>query len=495
MRHRREDPRIGSPAKEFPAPVGVAPVGEPKDASLTRSFVGLGLGEAAARLIAFVTTLLIARRLGADGLGIVSFSFAILLYLQRFVDAGFDLGIGIREAASRQARLASFVPPVLALRLAMAMGMIALTVLASALVPSLEFRMAALYSLTLVPLALGTRWVLTGVGTTRPVGVSRGFGELVVLLAVSAAVVDAGDLWRVPVSQLLGDTLAALLLLLALRRTGLGISVRWDVAAVRPLVRHMTPYVGSALLGLAIFNSDLLFLRAFSDRATVGLYASAYALVSFLINVGATYSLSLIPALTRLGGEPARRQDLYDTAWARAIAIVLPIAVGGIMIAGDTLDLVFGPAFAAAGPVLMVLLVSVPLSVLRSIATSALTAEGREGTLFRTVFAAAGANIAMNLIAVPLFGMLGAAAVTVATELLRLALAQFFANRLGIRAPRAQRHWKAALAAVSMAAVLATGLARSPTTAVVLGALVYGIALLMLGGIGRDANGRPQLHV
>ena len=70
---------IGSPPEGVP----VASAAEPHDGSVTRSFIGLGFGEAAARLVAFVTTLVIARRLGADSLGIVAFAFAILLYLQR----------------------------------------------------------------------------------------------------------------------------------------------------------------------------------------------------------------------------------------------------------------------------------------------------------------------------------------------------------------------------------------------------------------------------
>jgi O-antigen/teichoic acid export membrane protein len=220
-------------------------------------------------------------------------------------------------------------------------------------------------------------------------------GEAIVLIVVFLVVSNQADLWRVPVSQLIGDTAAALLLLVVLQQYGVHASLRWDSGTVRPLVRHVAPYVGSALLGLAIFNSDLLFLRAFADRATVGLYAAAYALVSFLINVGATYALSLIPPLAQLAGSPVARQSMYGTAWARALAVVVPLAVGGGLIAHEAITLFFGPDFAAAGTVLVVLLISVPLSVLRSIAASALMAQGREDILFRTVLIAATVNIAL----------------------------------------------------------------------------------------------------
>jgi O-antigen/teichoic acid export membrane protein len=330
---------------------------------------------------------------------------------------------------------------------------------------------------------------------TGAVGLSRALGEAVVLIVVFLVVSGQPDLWRVPVSQLLGDTAAALLLIMVLHQHGVHASLRWDAGTVRPLVRHVTPYVGSALLGLAIFNSDLLFLRAFADRTTVGLYAAAYALVSFLINVGATYSLSLIPTLGEVADSPLARQSIYATAWARALAIVVPLAVGGALLANQGITVVFGPAFAPAGTVLMILLISVPLSVLRSIAASALMAQGREDILFRTVFIAAAVNVALNLVAVPAFGMLGAAAVTVLTELLRLVLAQRHAASLGIRAPALSRHWKTVLATVAMAAVVALGFRGSIVPAIAIGVVVYAVTLVAVRGIGRNASGRVELQV
>jgi O-antigen/teichoic acid export membrane protein len=471
------------------------PVEEPTPPSIARSFIGLGVGEAAARLIAFATTLVIARRLGAEGLGVVSFAFAILLYLQRIVDAGFDLGIGIREAATRRQNLRDFVPPVLTFRFALAAATIGVVVFSALVIEQVEGDMVVLYALTLIPLALSTRWVVTGMGMSGIAGLSRAVGEAIVLIVVFLVVSNETDLWRVPVSQLLGDTAAALLLLTALHQYGVHASLRWDGGTVRPLVRHVAPYVGSALLGLAIFNSDLLFLRAFADRATVGLYAAAYALVSFLINVGATYSLSLIPPLAQLAKDPVARQSVYGTAWARALAVMVPVAVGGGLIAHGAITVFFGPAFAAAGTVLVVLLISVPLSVLRSIAASALMAQGREDILLRTVLIAAVVNIALNLIAVPAFGMLGAATVTVLTELLRLVLAQRYAATLGVRAPGVQRHWKTALATVIMATSVALGFRQSFVAAITVGVLVYAVALFAVRGIGRGEGGRVELLV
>ena len=471
------------------------PVDGARNLSILRSFVALGIGEAAARVIGFAATLVIARRLGTEGLGIASFAFTIVLYLKRVVDAGFDLGIGIREAATRRQNLREFVPPVLTFRLVLAAGTIGLVVLTALIVNRVEGDMVVLYALTLIPLALSTRWVLTGMGLANVAGLSRAVGEAVLLIAVLLVVSTQTDLWRVPVSQLLGDTAAALLLLAVLHQYGVHAALRWDAGTVRPLVRHVAPYVGSALLDLAIISSALLFLRGFADLATVGLYAAAYTLVNFLVNVGAMYSMSLMAPLAQLAEDPPERQSIYSTAWARAVAVMLPVAAGGGLIAHDAITVAFGTDFVAAGTVLVVLLISVPLSMLRSVAAAAIMAQGREDILFRTVLISAVVNIGLNLVAVPVFGMLGAAAVTVVTELLRLVLAQHYATMLGARAPGFRRHWKTALATIIMAVSVALGFRGSFITAIAVGTVVYTVALFAVGGVGRDAHGRFELRV
>jgi len=154
--------------------------------------------------------------------------------------------------------------------------------------------------MTLIPLALSTRWVMTGLDRTVVSGMARTTGELVVFVAVVLAVRSGTDLWRMPFAQFTGDMVAAIIVGAALVRLGIPFAVRWNNAVISPLlVRHVTPYVGSTLLGIVLFNADILFLRLYRDAATVGLYASAYALLSFLLNIGGMYALTLIPALTR----------------------------------------------------------------------------------------------------------------------------------------------------------------------------------------------------
>ena len=474
------------------------PSTENAHATIARSFLALGTGEALARIIAFGAMLIVAHRLGAEGFGVISFSAAVLLYLSRVVDAGFDMGIGIREASLRRDTLGEFIPAILSFRLLLAVIVGGIAGAASlSLLPAPEGPVVALYCLTLIPMALSARWALTGLDRTMTAGIARTAGELAVFVTVAMMVRGPMDQWRVPLAQLIGDTLAALIVLVGLRRLGIAVGLRWNGAIVQPLVvRHITPYVGSTLLGIVLFNADVIFLRIFRDATTVGLYASAYALVSFLLNIGGTYALTLLPSLTRLAVDPATRQRVFEEAAAKVFLVILPVTVGGAMIGAEILTAVYGAEFSAAGPVLAVLLVSAPLSLLRSVATTAIMAERRESVLLQIVGVSAVVNIVLNIIVVPRWGMTGAAVVTVITELLRLALSQYHATRLGFAVPRAQRVWKPVVAGALMALLLGmTPIGQQPLIAVPVAAVMYGFALVILGALKFRRGALPELRV
>lgn len=452
------------------------------------SFAALASGEAAARGLAFATTLVIAARVGPGGLGVVAVAIAVVLYLSRVVDAGFDLGLGIREAAAPRHDLADLVSTILIFRLAIAAVFVAVCVLVAGIWPGEQSRMIALYSATLLPLALSVRWALIGLHRSGVVAAVRAIGELLALLAVFGLVHQRDDLWRAPVGQLLGDSAAAGILLVVLWRSGHRFAPRWRGDVIRDLLPHVIPYAGTTLLGLALFNADLLFLRGFHGAATAGLYAAAYVLVSFVINLGDTYSIALIPTFSKRIHEPILA-EVYAGAWIRCILVTLPVAVGGAIVAEHMIRLFFGAAFETASLPLGILIASAPFSVLRSVATAALIAAKEEAFLLRAVGFTAAVNVALNLIIVPRYGMVGAALVTLSTEALRLLVYQRRVRGLGLMAPALSRWWKPVLAVLIMAGVLQTGLGATLVKAIVAGAFTYGVAIFAVGGISRHPDG------
>lgn len=469
-------------------PAGPAP-------TVGRNFLKLGGGEVAARVIAFGATVYLARTLGASTYGVIVFATAVLLYLNFITDCGVEM-LGIHEVAADRSRLSETLPDILGARLLVAIALIVVTVSVGLLaLPQPEGAVLAVYALTLLAVGLGTRWVHLGLEQPGRAALARVLAEGVAAVVILAAVHRPADLVRVPLAMLIGEGLAALLLLRLLPAGMKRLRIRLRPAMVRGLLSRSWPMVAHALLGLAIFNSDFIFLRILRDSAALGYYAAAYTLISFFLNLGTAYTMSLIPALTRLRAEPAGARALYDGSMAQVLAGALPVSIGGILVAGPLMALIFGPAYSQAVEPLQILLLLLPVAVIRNVSQAGLLAHGRQDQMLHTVAWAAGTNVILNLLLIPRWGLAGAAWATVATELVRTILAVGFARRLALPMTHPARFWRIGTAAVAMAtAVVLVG--EAPLAARIgVGGVAYLGVLAVLGGIQFRRGALPELTV
>jgi O-antigen/teichoic acid export membrane protein len=468
----------------------------PANRTVARNFLALGSGEVLARVIAFAATAYIARVLGPSFYGIIGFATAVTLYLNRVADGGLELGLGVREIAAAPHRLQELAPALLTARLLVACGLVVIALLIGVfLLPQPDGVIVGLYSLTLLAVGASSRWIYLGMERARLVAFARAVGETAMVLLVLLLVHNTGDLADVPLAQFAGDSVAALLLLVVLRRRGLNLrpTMRWSV--IKPLLPRASSLVASSFFGLAIYNSDLVFLRFFRDTAAVGYYAAAYTLISFLINLGIAYSMSLLPTFTRLTQNPTEQRELYQSAMAQVFALGFPIALGGMLLAPAIIALFFGPSYAPSVVPFQILFWAVPLSALKDVPIVALMSCGKEKTILRQTAWAAGLNLALNLALIPRFGMMGAAVATVITETIRMVMAFVEVRREGFQVASFARLSRPLIAGVVMAALLV--LFRPPMLALglLLGVFAYGLSLTLLGGIRFRRGALPALHV
>ena len=461
---------------------------------LERSFVALAVGDVLARGAAFAATVYLARALGADRYGVIALAAAITLYPAGLADFGI-VTLGSREVAHDPARARALASALITGRVLIACGAAAgMAALAYGLLGATEAAVFVGYAVTLPAVGLNATWILVGLEEPRPAGVARVAGALLALGAIFLFVRGPADVARVPLAVLVGELCTVWLVLIAAERRGFRIRPHWDPAAVGPVFRRALPLVGHTLLSLSIFNADLVLVRIFRDRAALGSYAAAYALVTLLVNLGVIYAQSLAVALTRLRAD-GQDGALLQTSYARLFAIALPAALGGAALAPRIIDTFFGTAYGGAALALVVLLASVPIAALRSAATAALISRGGGGMIFRvTAFAAAAATV-LGLALIPGLGILGAALATVATEAAHAFWSLRAARELGFAAMEPRRFLVPSLAGALMVGVVLAVAARPLWVAVPVGALVYAGALAAFGALRLRPDGMPALRV
>lgn len=457
-------------------------------------FMTLGGGEAVARLCAFLATVYLARTLPPSLYGIVGVAMGVMLYLVQLADGGIEL-VGVTEIARARDRVASVAAPVLSLRTVLAAGLTGVVVLAGVtILPQPDGAILASSSLALLAAGLSTRWIHLGLERAGGIAVSRTVGEVVALVLIVLLVRGAGDVAWVPLAQFVGACTTSLLLLLALQRTGIRIPWRWDPASAKPIFARSRLLVGFTLLGLLLFNFDLIYLRIRTGADAAGYYAAGYTLISFAANLIVAFAHTVLPTLTRLEGEPERRNALFRQVTAQAFALALPVGAGAWFVSEQVIRQVFGSAYLPGVVALQWLAWSIPIAALRELPVVALIAAGAERALLTVNAVTAVFNVALVLAVIPRYGLVGAAGATVATELIRLALASHFARRAGYPLLPPVRVAKASAATALMVAVLVLVAPATLWTSIPLGVAVYALGMVVVRGV-RFEGRLPALSV
>ena len=457
-------------------------------------FMALGGGEAAARLLAFAGTVYLARTLSPALYGVVGVAMGIMLYLVQLADAGIEL-VGVPAVARDPGRAAEVAAPILSLRFLIALALTAVVVLVGLTVlPQPDGAVLATSSLALLAAGLSTRWVHLGLERAGAVAVARTVGEGVSLALVFLLVRGTGDVGAVPLAFFVGAMVTSLILLVTLDRHGVRLPWRWAPSEAAPVFARARHLVGFTLLGLLLFNFDLIYLRVRSGAEAAGYYAAAYTMISFAANLIVAFAHTVLPTLARLQDERGARDAFYVTATAHAFALALPVGVGAWYVSRQIIEQVFGPAYTPGVVALQWLAWTIPLAALRELPVVALIAAGRERDLLRVNALTALCNVILVVATVPRFGLVGAAGATVATEVIRLALAAHAARGAGYPLLQASRVVKPALASGLMAIALVLVAPSVLWLSIPLGGVAYGAALVLVRGV--EWRGRiPGLSV
>ncbi|CAN5155560.1 hypothetical protein BH09GEM1_BH09GEM1_41300 [soil metagenome] len=443
----------------------------------------MSAGEVASRAVGFVATAYISRRLGPAGFGLVGFASAFTAYFGLFVTGGMA-NMGGQTVARDPGNAPALVAGVALVRGAFAVLLFAALYLAVGLVSLSqdERLLIRLYGLILFTLALDVSWAYKGLERGGRVAVAVVAGQVCMLAAVLVLVRSPADVRWVPISQFMGEVIAAAILLLPLAVRARHVAM---AAALRLLRAAAVPGI-TRILRTLIFTFDVLLLGFLGLRADLGLYTAAYRICLLVAGIQAALHSSFWAAGAR-ADSPASLGKVVTRAIGLAGAVGLPMIAGGIVLGRPLMSLFFGSAFAPGASMLGWLLVGTGCVLAHGAYTLGLIAAGDPRRDLVIMAAAAVFNVVANIIVVPRYGAIGASVVTAGSEAVALILCIFTGRAKGwgvrfrVLVPSA-----AAAAAMAMALLLVRD-RLEVLFCIVVGGAVYASVLLLVG-VPEDAR-------
>jgi PST family polysaccharide transporter len=180
-------------------------------------------------------------------------------------------------------------------------------------------------------------------------------------------------------------------------------------------------------------NSDDILLGRYGGPASLGLYNRAYRLFQYpMLFVASPITSVAIPLLSRLHGDDEEYRSSYYSLLSKMLLIT---TVGGVMLAGTSdfvVQILLGPKWHKASPILAVLSVCVVLQPIGKTCGWIYTSQDRTDEAMKySLFVSTPVSVTAFVVGLP-WGALGVAtAYTVGSILIDLPLNVWIANRRG----------------------------------------------------------------
>jgi O-antigen/teichoic acid export membrane protein len=180
------------------------------------------------------------------------------------------------------------------------------------------------------------------------------------------------------------------------------------------------PFAVDEVAGTVNLLLPINILGLLASTRDVGLYNTAFVLITNLCFVAGTFSGGIFPTLSDLYRSQRVRFDvLHEKMLKYLIWLGLPASVALAMISGQVIELMYGPAFIDAAPVVGILCVMLFFKFVNYGLNTTLTAAAMQWVRAVAQVAVLFVNLVCCVLLIPRYGLLGSSIAYVKKEVLR----------------------------------------------------------------------------
>ncbi len=382
-------------------------------------------GKAFILVLAALSVGILTRYLGAEEYG--KFSLA-LVYLSLFGIVG-DLGlftIAVREMTKDESRMQEIVANTLSLRALMATVVFTVAIGIGWLLPytpdvKIAIAIAALSQFfgllnsTLITVFLTKMRMQLAVVTDIA-------GRSTSLAAVIFVVMNDFGFYAIVATAALGS-LVTFLTSTLLARQYVKVRMWADTKLWKAMFKESLPLGAALVVSQLYYRVDIMLLSFLRTTVEVGVYSAVFKILELLLTVPLFFLNSVFPVMIRrLEIDPDSARPLIQKSFDMLMIAGTAFAFGGLAIAADIMNVIGGHEFVSGAGALRVVLFAMVLTFMVMAFVNLYVAKGKQAKALKIGLIGLVLNIALNLVAIPRYGIIGAAWVTLASEIVIFAL-------------------------------------------------------------------------
>jgi len=385
-------------------------------------------------VIGFFITLYTARYLGVEGFGILSLALALTGIYIIFNDLGLNT-LTVREVSRDKSLQKKYVGNTIVLKLIFSASTFLITVLTVYIVHYPDLVKDVIYIITISYIFNAFSGIFYAIFQSHQEmehqSIVTVLNSVVMITGVLLAIYYHLDVIAFAFIYLIANGVNLAYILIAYSWKFSLPKIEVDLNFWKSTLKNALPMAITSIFAVLVFRVDTVMLSLFKAVTAVGFYAAAQRLMEALIFFPAVYTTSIFPVFSTFYVSSKSPLNLaYEKSFKYLTILSLPIAVGITFLASPIILLIYKSAYTPSILALQILAWVLPFIFVNYILGSLLTAMDRQYTLLKITAVCLIFNVGLNLIFIPYFSFLGAAFVTVITEVLSVILSFYVVSQL-----------------------------------------------------------------
>lgn len=367
------------------------------------------------KAISLVVVIFLARYLGTAGYGKYAFVFAFLMFFGIITDLGINT-ILVREISRDKSLASKYIGNAAIMKLILSLSAVVLAMVVITILPYPADTMTYIYIMSLT-LLFGS---FSGLYSTMfQVNLKMEYSVVANLIdrILSASVILCiiffhGSLLQIMIA-LMFSNLIGLLVTYLYSKNFVRMKFEIDFDLWKFFVKESWPLALTAIFITIYWRIDQIMLSMMQGDVAVGYYAAAVNLTEIFGIIPSAFAISVFPLISEyFKTSKSLHEKMYQLSFKYMVMIIIPIAMGTMLLAKPTVRLIFGEQFLPSASALQILMWSNVFAFIGVINKRILISANKQKIDFVFTSTSAIVNIILNLLLIPIYGIVGAGIAT-----------------------------------------------------------------------------------
>jgi O-antigen/teichoic acid export membrane protein len=458
-----------------------------------KNVIGLFISQIISYTLIFFYTIYLARYLGADGYGIISFAIAFSGIFTILADLGLNTLI-VREVSRNTSLANKFLVNVFFMKILLSLLSFFLIIVMVNLIGYSQTTIAVVYFFSLSAILTSLFGIFYSIYQSFEKIEYQSLGLILSSILIFGGVMIGINLGfgvvRFSMVFFVSSIITLIYTALICFWKFLIPKMDYDITFWKKILKEALPFGITGISVVLYINIDSVILSILQNNEVVGFYNAAYRLVLFLVIIPSTINIAIFPLMSRYHITSKSSLMFINEKYFKLMLILgIPIGVSITILANKIIILLYGTEYINSIIALQILIWTVIFTFASAASSKLLEATNKQVIITKITIISVLLNIIINLILIPKYSYIGASIATVLTEAFVVTMILTISNRLGYGVSIKQNLsslLKIIFASIIMGIILIYLQNINLIISIILATVIYILILIALKGINNE---------